>query len=517
MSKQFPYASMRDRFDLRFYFVVGPQDCGNRTLLDVVAKALDGGASFIQLRTKYADVRDIVSMASDIAEEIRGHHASDRVALVIDDRVDAAVEARHRGIKVDGVHIGQDDMDPSEARSMLGNDAIIGLSAKTLDEVAAANALPAGTIDYLGAGPLHATATKPEAGIAQDDGSLGTLDESSIDALCEASRYPLVVGGGVHVQDVPMLARSRADGWFVVSAIAGASDPEQATDELVDAWKRVRGEMRHGYASILPDPHVLPASLTIATTDSSGGAGIAADLKAMLANDTYGMCVVAGITAQNTTGVQAIAGVDPQLVAQQIDSVFDDIRPASTKVGVIVGVESMKTVAERLRAHGARNIVVDPVMVATSGSTLTEDETVAAMTRDLFPLATVITPNIPEASMLTGYDIDNRPTMERAAMTLARQYGCAALVKGGHGTQDASDVLAYPDGTVRWFEGERIANPNTHGTGCTLSSAIAAYLAQGEPLEQAVAAAKSYVAGALRAMLDLGSGSGPMDHGYALH
>ncbi|WP_238552358.1 bifunctional hydroxymethylpyrimidine kinase/phosphomethylpyrimidine kinase [Bifidobacterium cuniculi] len=261
----------------------------------------------------------------------------------------------------------------------------------------------------------------------------------------------------------------------------------------------------------------MPAALTIATTDSSGGAGIAADLKAMLANDVFGMCVVAGITAQNTTGVQAIAPVDPTLVAQQIDSVFDDIRPDATKIGVIVGAASIEAVADRLQAHGAANIVVDPVMVATSGAELTEDEGVRAMTGRLLPLATLITPNIPEACALTGMAIAGRGDMETAARRLVTAYGCAALVKGGHGVDDASDVLAMPDGSVQWFEGERIDNPDTHGTGCTLSSAIAAHLALGEPLDQAIASAKRYLTGALRAMLDLGAGAGPMDHGHALH
>lgn len=517
MGWAFEYPSMRKSFDLRFYFVVGPQDLRKRTLLDVVAKALDGGASFIQLRAKNADVQDIVRMAADIAEEIRGHHASDRVALVIDDRVDAAVEARQRGIKVDGVHIGQDDLDPVVARRLLGDDAIIGLSAKTLDEIQVANELPAGTIDYIGAGPVHPTATKPDCIITDAQGAEQTLNEQGINELCALSKYPLVIGGGVHVDDVPMIARSNAAGWFVVSAIAAADDPEQATEDLVNAWIAVRGNSQHDHAQTLPDPHQLPTVLTIATTDSSGGAGIAADLKTMLATDSFGMCVVAGITAQNTTGVQAITDIDPKIIAQQIDSVFDDIPPAATKIGVIVGTDAIATVAERLRARQARNVVVDPVMVATSGSTLTEDASVRALREDLFPLATVITPNIPEAQALSGVEIADRDTMQQVAQQLAQQYGCAVLVKGGHGTADADDVLAYADGGVHWFEGEHIDNPNTHGTGCTLSSAIASYLAQGESLEQAVWHAKQYVSGALRAMLDLGAGSGPMDHGWMQH
>ncbi|MGO4959519.1 bifunctional hydroxymethylpyrimidine kinase/phosphomethylpyrimidine kinase [Bifidobacterium pseudolongum] len=517
MAAAFPYPSMRGSFDLRFYFVVGPDDCAGRTLLDVVAKALDGGASFIQLRAKHADVAQIVSMAEAIAHEIRGHHLEHTVAFVIDDRVDAALEARHRGIKVDGVHIGQQDLSPLEARRLLGNDAIIGLSAKTLDEVMAANALPAGTIDYLGAGPLHETATKPDCIVTHADGTTGTQSAQSINALCEASLYPLVVGGGVHVQDVPMLASTHADGWFVVSAIAAAGDPEQATQDLVNAWLAVRGDTRHGYAQHVADTHTLPAALTIATTDSSGGAGIAADLKTMLANDVYGMCVVAGITAQNTTGVQLIAPVDAPVVRAQIDSVFTDIRPAAVKIGVIVGDEQIETVAAALRDHSAGNVVVDPVMVATSGSSLADSSAIRTMMRELFPLAALITPNIPEAQALAGADIASRADMERAARTLAGRFGCAVLVKGGHGIQDANDVLALPNGDTRWFPGERIGNPNTHGTGCTLSSAIAAHLALGEPLDEAIAHAKAYVSGALRAMLDLGAGSGPMDHGWAQH
>ena len=274
----FPYPSMRDRFDLRFYFVVGPDDCGNRPILDVVAKALDGGASFIQLRAKTQDVAEIVSLANDIAEEIAGHHVEHSVAFVVDDRVDAALEARAKGIKVDGVHIGQDDLDPVVARKLLGPDAIIGLSAKTVDEVREANHLPEGTIDYIGAGPLHMTATKPESMIVDENGDITTLNVSSIDEMRTMSKYPLIVGGGVKADDIPMLAKTKADGWFVVSAIAGATDPEQATRRLVDDWTAIRGDEKPRYTGRKPAATKLPAVLTIATTDSSGGAGIPADL-----------------------------------------------------------------------------------------------------------------------------------------------------------------------------------------------------------------------------------------------
>nr|WP_321163412.1 bifunctional hydroxymethylpyrimidine kinase/phosphomethylpyrimidine kinase [Bifidobacterium animalis] len=279
----------------------------------------------------------------------------------------------------------------------------------------------------------------------------------------------------------------------------------------------MRGDEKPRYTGRKPAATKLPAVLTIATTDSSGGAGIPADLKTMLANDVFGECVVAGITAQNTTGVQAIAAVDPNIVGAQIDSVFDDIRPTAVKIGVIVGVESVKTVARKLRDHQATNIVVDPVMVATSGSSLAADDTIAEEISSLFPIATVITPNIPEAQVLAQMPIGNQADMETAAVQLAKDYGTCVLVKGGHGVKDADDVLAFPTGAVTWFEGERVANDNTHGTGCTLSSAIASYLAQGEDLEDAVRDAKAYLSGALRANLNLGKGHGPMDHAWAMH
>ena len=212
-----------------------------------------------------------------------------------------------------------------------------------------ANHLPEGTIDYIGAGPLHMTATKPESMIVDENGDITTLNVSSIDEMRTMSKYPLIVGGGVKADDIPMLAKTKADGWFVVSAIAGATDPEQATRRLVDDSTAIRGDEKPRYTGRKPAATKLPAVLTIATTDSSGGAGIPADLKTMLANDVFGECVVAGITAQNTTGVQAIAAVSTSIVGAQIDSVFDDIRPTAVKIGVIVGVESVKTVARKLR------------------------------------------------------------------------------------------------------------------------------------------------------------------------
>ena len=240
----------------------------------------------------------------------------------------------------------------------------------------------------------------------------------------------------------------------------------------------------------------LPAVLAISGSDSSGGAGMQADLKTMLACGVFGMSAITALTAQNTTGVRSIQDTKPDILADQINMVFEDIPPVAVKIGMVSATDIIDVIAERLTFHHATNIVLDPVMVATSGANLISDDATAALTGKLFPMATVVTPNIPEA----------------AAHRLVERYGCAALVKGGHGTEDANDVLAETDGTVTWFDGVRINNPNTHGTGCTLSSAIASYLALGDTLPKAIKHAKKYLTGALKAQLNLGHGSGPMDH-----
>lgn len=260
----------------------------------------------------------------------------------------------------------------------------------------------------------------------------------------------------------------------------------------------------------------MKTALTIAGSDSSGGAGIQADIKTMTCNGVFAMSAVTALTAQNTTGVAGVLEVTPEFLAAQIDAVFEDIRPDAVKIGMVSSAAVAETIADRLTYHRAVNIVVDPVAVATSGSALSSDEAYEAVKKLLFPLAAVITPNIPEAELISGMKIAGPDDMERAARTITEKYGCPTLCKGGHMISDASDFLYAPDGTSQWFRGRRIDNPNTHGTGCTLSSAIAAGLAKELPLAEAIAQAKEYISGALSAMLDLGRGSGPLDHGYLL-
>ena len=267
----------------------------------------------------------------------------------------------------------------------------------------------------------------------------------------------------------------------------------------------------------------MKTALTIAGSDSSGGAGIQADIKTMTANGVYAMSAITALTAQNTTGVTGIFEATPEFLAQEIDAIFTDIYPDAVKIGMVSSAEIIEVIADRLSAWNATNVVVDPVMVATSGARLIAEDAAEALTRRLFPLATVITPNIPEAMALLDYEVDSERTQQNAAMLLTRRFGCAALVKGGHLVNEANDVLSEPaplddegnhlgDPLTTWFRHKRIETSNTHGTGCTLSSAIACALAQGMDLADAVNAGKAYLTGALAAGLDMGKGSGPVNH-----
>lgn len=257
----------------------------------------------------------------------------------------------------------------------------------------------------------------------------------------------------------------------------------------------------------------MKTALTIAGSDCSGGAGIQADIKTMTTNGVYAMSAVTALTAQNTTGVYDVMEVTPEFLGLQLDLIFNDIYPDAVKTGMVSSRELIGVIAEKLTEYKAKNIVVDPVMVSTSGSKLLSDDAIADLKEKLLPLADVVTPNIPEAQVLSGIDIENAEDMINAAKIISETYGCRVLCKGGHSINDANDLL-YIDGKYTWFEGIRIDNPNTHGTGCTLSSAIASNLAKGYSLEDAVRMAKEYISGALSAMLDLGKGSGPLNHMY---
>lgn len=307
-------------------------------------------------------------------------------------------------------------------------------------------------------------------------------------------------------------------------------------------------------------------ALTIAGSDSSGGAGIQADIKTMMANGVFAMSAITALTAQNTMGVTAIMDATPEFLEEELDEVFRDIFPDAVKIGMVSQSSLIRSIAKKLHQYQPQHIVVDPVMVATSGAKLISDDAVATLKEELLPIAEVITPNIPETEVLSGMKVQSEQDMEAAGCAIARRYGCAVLCKGGHNLNDANDLLIYPAGShtasgknntsgtagghaasgeaissaasgenrignisvsslkktedglfMRWFYGKRIDNPNTHGTGCTLSSAIASNLAKGYDLETSIARAKDYISGALGAMLNLGHGHGPMNHAFDQH
>lgn len=466
--------------DMLVYAVTDRAWLKGESLKDQVEKALKGGVTFVQLREKNLDRRLFLEEAAAIKELCDSFH----VPFVINDDVEIALASG-----ADGVHVGQKDMDVKEARRRLGPGKIIGVSCKTVEQAKAAEA---GGADYLGVGAMYPTDTK-------SDTSQVTVE--TLKAICRAVDIPVVAIGGIRADRIQPLKGTGADGVAVVSAIFGQPDIEAAARRLKETAEMYLGRHRRR-----------KTVLTIAGSDSSGGAGIQADLKTMLANGVYGMSAITALTAQNTTGVSGIFPVTPEFLAMQIDSVFSDIRPDAVKIGMVSSGELIRVIAERLSYYKAENIVVDPVMISTSGSRLLDED---ALKELLLPMAAVATPNIPEAEVLSGICIRSSEDMVRAAEIISREYGCAVLCKGGHRLNDANDLL-YRDGGFCWFMGRRIDNPNTHGTGCTLSSAIASGLARGYSLEQAVERAKEYLSGALEAMLDLGSGSGPMDHGFQI-
>jgi hydroxymethylpyrimidine/phosphomethylpyrimidine kinase len=259
----------------------------------------------------------------------------------------------------------------------------------------------------------------------------------------------------------------------------------------------------------------LKTVLTIAGSDSSGGAGIQADIKTIMANGCYAMSAITALTAQNTMGVTGIQETSSEMLSLQLDAVFTDIRPDAIKIGMVASEKLIRVIADKIKEYQAGHVVVDTVMVSTSGHRLIDEDAIGALKECLLPIAEVITPNIPEAEVLAEMTIRDEQDMVRAAEKISKVHGCAVLCKGGHSINDANDVL-YSDRKVNWYYGKRIDNPNTHGTGCTLSSAIASNLAKGYKIDEAIKNAKDYISGALADGMDLGHGSGPMNHGFDL-
>lgn len=486
---------------LRLYAITESAWLDGAALDTQVAQALKGGATCIQYRDKNADSVQYL----DMALKLKALCDDFNVPLIINNDVDLA-------LKVDaaGVHLGQKDMSIAEARAILGDAKVIGVSARTVE--AALKAERDGA-DYLGVGAIFGTTTKLDA---------QRINFEILKNICQAVSIPVVAIGGITDQNIHSLNQSGVVGVAAISSIFAQKDIHTATQNLrreVDAILENKTNMK-GKAPLsnqsLHPLTPLRTALTIAGSDCSGGAGIQADIKTMTANGVYAMSVITALTAQNTLGVQGIFEVTPEFVGAQLDAIFEDIRPDAVKIGMVSSVSIIDIIVEKLKQYKVKTVVVDPVMVATSGSKLIKDDAVEALKTKLFPLATVITPNIPEAEVLSGMQITSEDDMENAARHIAQAHGCAVLCKGGHLTDQASagaanDFLHHSQVSM-WFHGQRIAHDNTHGTGCTLSSAITASLAKGHDLETAIRMAKVYIEGALSAGLNLGHGNGPVHH-----
>lgn len=450
-------------------------------ILEDVKTALDKGVTCLQIREKEMSHDDFL----EISREMKKLTDERKVPFIINDDVEIAVK-----VDADGLHIGQGDMAAFEARKIIGKDKILGVSVSTVEEAIKAESEGA---DYLGVGAMFTTSTK-------DDANPVKLQE--LKAITEAVSIPVVAIGGIDENNIHKLERTGIYGVAVVSSILAKDDIAEATLEMAEK------------SDILVYDTVRKV-LTIAGSDPSGGAGIQADLKTMAAHNCFGMSVITALTAQNTTGVYGIENVSEDFVAIQMDCVFKDIRPEAVKIGMVSSEGIIDAISKRLKEHKATCVVVDPVMVSTSGSRLLEDGAILALKEKLIPLAEVITPNIIEAGLLADMKIENREDMLKAAEKISGWYDGHILVKGGHLDEDAWDLL-YTRGQISWYEGEKIENPNTHGTGCTLSSAIASNLAKGYDIITCIENSKEYITGAIKDGLDIGRGRGPLNHQFNL-
>lgn len=497
-------------FDLSLYLVTDRPLSGGRDMAWIVREAAAGGVTMVQLREKECSTAEFVQLA----RELKAALTPLGIPLIINDRVDVAL-----AVDADGVHIGQSDMPYATARKLLGSDKIIGLSVETMDEVIAANALD---VDYIGISPVYATPTKTD--------TLTPFGLDGVDEVMRCSRHRCVAIGGMNRDTVGEVIAHGVEGVAVVSAIVAAPSPREAAAELAGIIRNNRhghsenseysenSEVSENNCQLSTVNSQLRRVLTIAGSDSGGGAGIQADIKSISANGCFATSAITAITAQNTLGVNAVEGLSIDILEGQIEAVLSDIGTDSVKIGMLHSAEVVRSVARLLRKYGVKDVVLDPVMVSTSGHKLIEDSAIAVLKSDLMPLARVITPNIPEAEILLGEPIEKQGDLPGAARRLAQQYGVSVLLKAGHLVDDELIDIFYNNetGEVIELSARRVDTPNTHGTGCTLSSAFAAQLAKGLPLTEAARAAKAYINSAIihGAAYKIGNGHGPVCHFY---
>ncbi|WP_309129114.1 bifunctional hydroxymethylpyrimidine kinase/phosphomethylpyrimidine kinase [Microbacterium sp.] len=471
--------------DLSLYLVTDTALCGARGVVRTVREAVDGGVTTVQLREKHTTEAETVDLLLALSQAIDG-----RATLVVNDRIDAAVEARRRGARVDGVHLGQSDASVERARALLGGDALIGLTANTPEHLDAVRALPPGTVDYVGIGVIRPTATKPDHPPA--------LGIDGFAALAASAPVPAVAIGGVGIDHVVALRDAGAAGIAVVSALCSAVDPRAEAGAFRRAWLSRR----------------IPRVLSIAGSDPSGGAGIQADLKSIAANGGYGMAAITALTVQNTQGVLDVHVPSSAFLRAQLDAVAADIAIDAVKIGMLADAEIVREVESWLEAQRPATVVLDPVMISTSGHRLLDAAAEAALL-DLATRADLLTPNLPELEVLAGRPVADWADAREAAREVAARTGAMVLAKGGHLDGDETpDALVGPHGVIAEFSGPRIVTTSTHGTGCSLSSALATARAGGLDWPQAVGRSRDWLRESLRAApsLDVGRGNGPVNH-----
>ena len=490
-------------FDLSLYLVTDRMLSRERDMAWIVREAVAGGVTMVQLREKECSTAEFVALARELKTALQPLG----IPLIINDRIDVAL-----AVDADGVHIGQSDMPYETARALLGKEKIIGLSVETMEEVVAANALD---VDYIGISPVYATPTKTD--------TLTPFGLEGIEEVMRLSHHRCVAIGGMNRGTIGEVIVRGVEGVAVVSAIVAAESPRNASAELAAIIRDncpvfpVNSE-DNKQLPIVNRP--LNKVLTIAGSDSGGGAGIQADIKSISANGCFATSAITAITAQNTLGVNAVEGLSVDIVEGQIDAVLSDIGADSVKVGMLHSAEVVHCVARMLRKYDVTNLVLDPVMVSTSGHKLIEDSAIEVLRTELIPMARVITPNIPEAEILLGESISAQDDLPAAARRLSDKYGVSVLLKAGHLKNDELIDVFYNRETDELVElsAYRVDTRNTHGTGCTLSSAFAAQLAKGLSLTEAARAAKAYINAAIihGAGYEIGQGHGPVSHFHAL-
>jgi hydroxymethylpyrimidine kinase/phosphomethylpyrimidine kinase/thiamine-phosphate diphosphorylase len=447
-------------------------------LVERVRRAMAGGVTALQFRHKGSDRSEKIR----IGAELRQICLENSIPFIINDDLSLALE-----LDADGVHLGQGDGDPAEARHLLGPHRLLGISTHTLDEAVAAQEVGA---NYIGFGAMFPSRSKDVEYLA---GPVGLA------AIRPHINIPIVAIGGITRSNAHKVIDSGADAIAVISSVLESRDPTVASRELSLQFNRKNSFPRGSV-------------MTVAGSDSGGGAGIQADLKTISLLGSYGSSVITALTAQNTRGVNGIHAVPPDFVEEQLMTVLSDIPVDIIKTGMLFSAHIIDIVAATIELNRLPLLILDPVMIAKGGTSLIDKDAVSCLKHRLLPLAYLITPNIPEAERLCGIDIIDEQGMQQAARAIHRM-GCRnVLIKGGHlGDGNSVDILFDGSAFIR-YPAQRILTRNTHGTGCTMASAIATFLAQGEPLQIAVSRAKEFITNAIRLAQTLGKGHGPVNH-----